>query len=200
MMRTVTMQKLTRDQLIPLEQYAKQRNDFRAKVMAHKQDRRVQIGPHATLYFEDRLTMQYQVQEMLRAERIFEDEGIADELNAYNPLIPDGSNWKATFMIEYGDEDERRVALGKLIGVEYKVWAQVTGFDKVRPIADEDLERETEEKTSSVHFLRFELTPAMVQAVKQGAAIGMGIDHDAYTHSVPVLPENVRASLAADLE
>lgn len=200
MMRTDTMQKLTRDQLMPLEQYAKQRNDFRAKVMAHKQDRRVQIGPHATLYFEDRLTMQYQVQEMLRAERIFEDEGIADELNAYNPLIPDGSNWKATFMIEYGDEDERRVALGKLIGVEYKVWAQVAGFDKVRPIADEDLERETEEKTSSVHFLRFELTPAMVQAVKQGAAIGMGIDHDAYTHSVPVLPENVRASLAADLE
>ncbi len=194
------MQKLTRDQLMPLEEYAKQRNDFRAKVMAHKQDRRVQIGPHATLYFEDRLTMQYQVQEMLRAERIFEDEGIADELNAYNPLIPDGSNWKATFMIEYGDEDERRVALGKLIGVEYKVWAQVAGFDKVRPIADEDLERETEEKTSSVHFLRFELTPAMVKAVKQGAAIGMGIDHDAYTHSVPVLPENVRASLAADLE
>ncbi len=200
MMRTATMQKLTRDQLMPLEEYAKQRNDFRAKVMAHKQDRRVQIGPHATLYFEDRLTMQYQVQEMLRAERIFEDEGIADELNAYNPLIPDGSNWKATFMIEYGDEDERRVALGKLIGVEYKVWAQVAGFDKVRPIADEDLERETEEKTSSVHFLRFELTPAMVKAVKQGAAIGMGIDHDAYTHSVPVLPENVRASLAADLE
>lgn len=200
MMRTDIMQKLTRDQLLQLEEYAKQRNDFRAKVMAHKQDRRVQIGPHATLYFEDRLTMQYQVQEMLRAERIFEDQGIADELNAYNPLIPDGSNWKATLMIEYGDEDERRVALGKLIGVEYKVWAQVAGFDKVRPIADEDLERTTEEKTSSVHFLRFELTPAMVQAVKQGAAIGMGIDHDAYTHSAPVLPENVRASLAADLE
>jgi hypothetical protein len=198
-MRTETMQKLTRDQLIPLEQYAKQRNDFRAKVMAHKQDRQVQIGPHATLYFEDRLTMHYQVQEMLRAERIFEDEGIVDELNAYNPMIPDGSNWKATFMIEYGDEDERRVALGKLIGVEHKAWVQVAGFAKVWPIADEDLERTTEEKTSSVHFLRFELAPDMVKAVKSGAAIGMGIDHDAYRHSVPVLPENVRASLAQDL-
>jgi hypothetical protein len=200
MMRTDTMQKLTRDQLMPLEQYAKQRNDFRAKVIAHKQDRRVALGPHATLYFEDRLTMQYQVQEMLRAERIFEDQGIADELNAYNPMIPDGSNWKATFMIEYGDEDERRVALGKLIGVEIKVWVQVAGFAKVWPIADEDLERTTEEKTSSVHFLRFELAPDMVKAVKSGATIGMGIDHDAYRHSVPVLPENVRASLAADLE
>ena len=199
-MRTEPMQKLTRDQLMPLEQYAKQRNDFRAKVMAHKQDRRVQIGPHATLYFEDRLTMHYQVQEMLRAERIFEAEGIADELNAYNPMIPDGSNWKATFMIEYGDEDERRDALGKLIGVEHKVWVQVAGFAKVWPIADEDLERTTEEKTSSVHFLRFELALDMIKAVKSGAAIGMGIDHDAYRHSVPVLPENVRASLAADLD
>jgi hypothetical protein len=200
MMRTETMQKLTRDQLMPLEQYAKQRNDFRAKVMAHKKDRQVHIGPHATLYFEDRLTMHYQVQEMLRAERIFEDEGIADELNVYNPMIPDGSNWKATFMIEYGDEDERRDALGKLIGVEHKVWVQVAGFAKVWPIADEDLERTTEEKTSSVHFLRFELAPDMIKAVKSGAAIGMGIDHDAYRHSVPVLPENVRASLAADLD
>jgi len=199
-MRTETMQKLTHEQLMPLEQYAKQRDDFRAKVMAHKQDRRVQIGPHATLYFEDRLTMHYQVQEMLRAERIFESEGIADELNAYNPMIPDGSNWKATFMIEYGDEHERRVALGKLIGVEHKVWVQVAGFAKVWPIADEDLERTTEEKTSSVHFLRFELEPDMINAAKNGAAIGMGIDHDAYRHSVPVLPENVRASLAADLE
>ena len=200
MMRTETMQKLTRDQMYPLEQYAKMRGDFRAKVMAHKQNRRVAIGPHATLYFEDRLSMQYQVQEMLRVERIFEEQGIEDELNTYNPLIPDGSNWKATFMIEYGDEGERRAALARMIGIERKVWAQVQGFDKVQPIADEDLERETEEKTSSVHFLRFELTPAMVKAVKQDAAIGMGIDHDSYRHSVPVLPENVRASLAADLE
>lgn len=200
MMNTETMQKLTRDQLFPLEQYAKMRDDFRAKVMAHKQNRRVALGPHATLYFEDRLTMHYQVQEMLRAERIFEQAGIEDELNAYNPLIPDGSNWKATFMIEYGDETERRAALARMIGIERKVWVQVQGFDKVQPIADEDLERETEEKTSSVHFLRFELTPEMAKAVKQGAAIGMGIDHDAYRHSVATLPENVRASLAADLK
>jgi len=200
MMRTETMQKLTREQLYPLEQYAKLRNDFRAKVMAHKLNRRVALGPHATLYFEDRLTMHYQVQEMLRVERIFEDAGIEDELGTYNPLIPDGSNWKATFMIEYGDEHERRAALAKMLGIERRVWAQVAGFDQVRPIADEDLERETEEKTSSVHFLRFELTPAMVQAVKQGAAIGMGIDHDAYRHTVPALAENVRASLAADLD
>ncbi len=199
-MRTDTMQKLTRDQLYPLEQYAKLRNDFRAKVMAHKQNRRVALGPHATLYFEDRLSMQYQVQEMLRVERIFEEQGIDDELNTYNPLIPDGANWKATFMIEYGDEAERRAALAKMIGIERKVWAQVQGFEKVQPIADEDLERETEEKTSSVHFLRFELSPAMITAVKQGAAIGMGIDHDAYRHSVPALPENARASLAADFE
>ena len=198
-MRTEDMQKLTRDQLMPLEQYAKQRNDFRAKVMAHKKNRQVHIGPHATLYFEDRLTMHYQVQEMLRAERIFEDAGIEDELNAYNPMIPDGSNWKATFMIEYGDEDERRVALGKLIGVEHKVWVQVAGFAKVQPIADEDLERTTEEKTSSVHFLRFELAPDMIKALKAGAAIGMGIDHSAYTHVLSPLPEAVRSALVADL-
>lgn len=194
------MQKLTRDQLMPLEQYAKQRNDFRARVMAHKKNRQVQIGPHATLYFEDRLTMHYQVQEMLRAERIFEEAGIEDELNTYNPMIPDGRNWKATFMLEYGDEQERRVALGQLIGVEHKVWAQITGFAKVRPIADEDLERTTDEKTSSVHFLRFELTADMVKAVKGGVAIGMGIDHPAYSHALNPVPEATRAALAADLE
>ena len=198
-METVTMQKLTRDQLMPLEQYAKTRNEFRANVIAHKKNRQVQIGPNATLYFEDRLTMHYQVQEMLRAERIFEEEGIEDELNAYNPLIPDGSNWKATFMIEYGDEDERRVALGKMIGVEHKVWVQVAGFAKVWPIADEDLERTTEEKTSSVHFLRFELTPEMIKAVKSGATISMGIEHPAYTYNVSPVPEATRASLAQDL-
>ena len=198
-MRTETIQKLTRDQLMPLEQYAKQRNDFRAKVMAHKKNRQVQVGPHATLYFEDRLTMHYQVQEMLRAERIFEEAGIEDELNAYNPMIPDGGNWKATFMIEYGDEDERRVALGKLIGVEHKVWVQVAGFAKVWPIADEDLERTTEEKTSSVHFLRFELAPDMIKAVKSGVAINMGIEHPAYTHSLSPVPEATRAALVQDL-
>ena len=198
-MEIATMQKLTRDQLMPLEQYAKARNEFRARVMAHKKNRQVHVGPNATLYFEDRLTMQYQVQEMLRAERIFEEEGIQDELNAYNPLIPEGSNWKATFMIEFGDENERRVALAKMLGVEHKVWVQVEGHDKVRPIADEDLERSTEEKTSSVHFLRFELTPAMIKAVKAGATVSMGIDHPAYTHSVNPLPEAIRASLAQDL-
>jgi hypothetical protein len=198
-MRTEAMQKLTRDQLMPLEQYAKQRNDFRAKVIAHKKNRQVQIGPHSTLYFEDRLTMHYQIQEMLRAERIFEEAGIEDELNAYNPMIPDGNNWKATFMIEYGDEDERRVALGKLIGVEHKVWVQTTGFAKVWPIADEDLERSTEEKTSSVHFLRFELAPDMIKAIKDGAALSMGIDHPAYSHAVNPVPEPTRASLVQDL-
>ena len=199
-MRTEAMQKLTRDQLMPLEQYAKQRNDFRAKVMEHKKNRHVQIGPHATLYFEDRLTMHYQVQEMLRAERIFEEAGIEDELSAYNPMIPDGHNWKATFMLEYGDEEERRVALGQLIGVEHKVWVQVAGFAKVWPIADEDLERTTEEKTSSVHFLRFELEPDMVKAAKTGVAINMGIEHPAYSHTLIPVPEAIRVALAADFE
>ncbi len=198
-METATMQKLTRDQLMSLEQYAQARNDFRAKVMAHKKNRQVHIGPNATLYFEDRLTMHYQVQEMLRAERIFESAGIDDELNAYNPLIPDGGNWKATFMVEFADVAERQQALARLIGVENRVWVRVAGYDPVRPVADEDLERATEEKTSSVHFLRFELTRPMIEAVKRGAAIAMGIDHPAYTHQVDPVPRGVRDSLAADL-
>lgn len=193
------MQKLTHDDLYSLEKYAQIRSQFRDRVMAHKRDRLVQIGPHATLYFEDRLTMQYQVQEMLRVERIFEPAGIREELEAYNPLIPDGSNWKATFMIEYADADERRVALQKLKGIERKVWARVAGSDPVWAIADEDLEREDETKTSSVHFLRIELTPAMVRAVKAGADIGMGIDHPEYRHQVDKLPRATRDSLAADL-
>ncbi|MEK7206914.1 MAG: DUF3501 family protein [Pseudomonadota bacterium] len=193
------MKKLNRDDLFPLEKYAEIRPQFRAQVMAHKKNRHVAIGPHATLYFEDRLTMQYQVQEMLRVERIFEAEGINDELGVYNPLIPDGSNWKATFMVEYDDIEDRRVALKKLKGVENRVWVKVAGFEPVRPIADEDLEREDAEKTSSVHFLRFELMPDMVKAVKQGAAISMGIDHPAYTYKVDPLPPSVRDSLAQDL-
>lgn len=193
------MQKLTRDQLMPLEQYAKVRNDFRAKVMAHKKNRQVHIGPNATLYFEDRLTMHYQIQEMLRAERVFEAEGIEDELNAYNPLIPDGTNWKATFMIEFPDVEERQKALARMVGIEDKVWAQVEGQDKVWAIADEDMDRATADKTSSVHFLRFELTPAMIAAVKAGAGIGMGIDHPAYTHVLNPLPAATRTALAADL-
>jgi len=193
------MQGLTPDNLMSLEQYAAKRNAFRAEVMAHKRDRTVAIGPHATLYFEDRLTMQYQVQEMLRIERIFEREGIEEELAAYNPLIPDGSNWKATFMIEYGDVEERRDALARMVGIESRVWVRVAGFDRVYAIADEDLERATEDKTSSVHFLRFELSPAMATAIKQGTPIAMGIEHGAYTHTVAAVPENVRRSLVGDL-
>ena len=197
--RTDSMKKLTRDDLYPLEKYAEVRPGFRAQVMAHKQNRQVAIGPNAALYFEDRMTMQYQVQEMLRIERIFEAEGINDELATYNPLIPDGHNWKATFMAEFPDVEERRVALKRLKGVENKVWARVAGFDPVRPHADEDLEREDDEKTSSVHFLRFELTPDMVRAVKRGAAVAMGIDHPAYTHQVDPVPAATRDSLAQDL-
>jgi len=182
-----------------LEEYSQQRPAFREKVMQHKKNRQVIIGDNAALYFEDRLTMQYQIQEMLRVERIFESEGIQEELDAYNPLIPDGSNWKATFMMEYPDEEQRREALANLIGIEDKVWVQVEGFDKVWAIADEDLERESQEKTSSVHFMRFELDDAMKTAVKQGAAINMGIDHDHYKYAKTPIPQSVRDSLAADL-
>ncbi len=190
---------LTRDDLYSLEQYAQIRGDFRARVMAHKKQRRVPIGAHATLYFEDRLTIQYQIQEMLRVERIFEAAGIQDELDAYNPLIPDGSNWKATLMIEYGDEDERRDALARLRGVEDSVWVQVEGFDKILAIADEDMEREDGTKTSSVHFLRFELTAPMIAAVKSGAGIGCGTDHPDYRYRAEV-SAGVRESLAVDLD
>ena len=193
------MNKLTRDDLFSLEKYAELRPEFRARVMAHKKNRQLPVGPNATLYFEDALTMRYQIQEMLRAERIFEASGIQDELDAYNPLIPDGSNWKATFMMEFPDEEERGQQLQKLIGVERHVWAQVADFARITPLADEDLERETEEKTSSVHFLRFELTPEMAEAVKQGAAVSIGIDHPAYTYAAEPLAQNVRDSLAEDL-
>jgi len=193
------MDKLAREDLLSLEQYAQTRDDFRAKVMVHKKDRVVHIGPHATLYFEDRLTIQYQIQEMLRIERIFESEGIKEELDTYNPLIPDGNNWKATMMIEYEDVEERKQALAQLIGIERKTWVQVDGFERVHPITNEDLERETEEKTSAVHFMRFELTPEMTAAIKRGMAINIGIDHENYTHSVEPLPEHQRASLAADI-
>ena len=189
---------LTREDLYSLEKYAAVRKEFRAKVIEHKKDRRLALGEHAALYFEDKLTMHYQVQEMLRIERIFEPELIQEELDVYNPLIPDGSNWKASFMLEYPDLEERRQALARLVGVENRVWMQVAGFDKVYAIANEDLDRSTPDKTASVHFLRFELTPAMVAAVKEGATIRAGIDHPAYRVEV-VAPENVRASLAADL-
>jgi hypothetical protein len=192
------MEKLTRADLFSLEEYARVRPDFRAKVMAHKRNRQVQVGPHATLYFEDRLTMQYQVQEMLRVERIFEADGIADELAAYNPMIPDGGNLKATLMIEYEDANERHRALAKLKGIEDRAWVRVAGFELVKAIADEDLERENEDKTSSVHFMRFELTSEMIQAVVDGADIAVGIDHGAYAHHVDPLPRPVRDALARD--
>ena len=190
---------LSRDDLMNLETYAEQRAEFRARVIAHKKDRQVMLGENATLYFEDRLTMQYQIQEMLRIERIFDAEGIQEELDTYNPLIPGGSNWKATFMIEFTDENARKEALARMIGIEDRVWMQVAGHERVYAIADEDLERDNAEKTSAVHFMRFELTPAMVEAAKSGADIGAGIDHEAYNVSIAALPGNIRDSLAADL-
>ena len=192
------MDKLTHENLYSLEHYARIRNEFRDKVMEHKKQRRLAIGDHAALYFEDRMTMQYQVQEMLRLERIFEPELIQEELDVYNPLIPDGCNWKATFMIEYADAEERRQALAKLIGIEDTIWMRVDGFDPVHPIANEDLDRSSEDKTASVHFLRFELTPEMADAAKKGAVIKAGIDHAQYKASSEV-PEGVRLSLVADL-
>jgi len=191
--------KLTRSDLMSLEQYSTARKDFRARVLEHKRQRLVQVGPNASWCFEDRLTIQYQVQEMLRVERIFEAGGIEDELSAYNPLIPDGSNWKVTFLIEYPDVEERRARLGVLRGIEDRCWVEVEGLGRVFAIADEDLERENDEKTSAVHFLRFELTPQMTAAARNGGAIAVGIDHDNYRHQVSPLPQPVRDSLARDL-
>jgi Protein of unknown function (DUF3501) len=193
------MAAITRDSLMTLEAYAKVRKEFRANVMAHKKNRSVQLGEHVTLLFEDEMTMRYQIQEMLRAERIFEQDGIQDELDAYNPLVPDGSNWKVTMMIEYADPRERSRMLARLIGVEDRVWVQVEGCARVYAIADEDLERENAEKTSSVHFLRFELEPAMTQALKRGVTLAVGIDHPEYSASVGAVPAAMHASLVNDL-
>lgn len=192
------MSNLTREDLMSLEQYAQQRDQFRRQVMAHKQLRRVQVGPHVTMHFEDRLIMQYQIQEMLRIEKIFEAQGIQEELDVYNPLIPDGSNWKATQMIEFEDPEVRAHALGRMVGIDARTWVQVGEHDKVYAIADEDLERETEEKTSSVHFMRFELDPAMCADARSGAVIRVGIDHENYSHQVE-LGSAVRKSLVDDL-
>ena len=175
------MAKLTRDSLMTLEAYARTREGFRAQVMAHKKKRKVALGEHVTLLFEDELTIRYQVQEILRVEKIFEEAGIEEELDAYNPLIPDGSNWKATMLIEYPDVAERTHMLTQLKGIERRVWITVADHAKVYAIADEDLERENEEKTSAVHFLRFELDPAMRKALRNDAALDMGIDHPVYT-------------------
>jgi hypothetical protein len=193
------MTALARQDLMSLEEYAQARPEFRATVLEHKKPRKVHLNEHVTLYFEDRLTMQYQVQEMLRIEKIFEADGIQEELDAYNPLIPDGSNFKATFMIEYDDVDERKAALASLIGIEDKVWVQVDGLEKVYAIADEDLERNTEEKTSSVHFVRFELSPEMVATIKSGSDINMGVDHENCQLVLSPVPQATRDSLVQDL-
>jgi len=189
---------IERDSLLSLEAYAKQRNAFRAQVMEHKKRRTVHLGSHVTLLFEDELTIRYQVQEMLRIERIFEEEGIRHELDAYNPLVPDGGNWKATMLLEYPDEAERRRMLGALKGIERRVWVQVAGAGRVYAIADEDLERENDEKTSSVHFLRFELEGPMRERLRQGSAVTVGVDHPHYAAAVELAPEQ-RAALASDL-
>lgn len=194
------MQKLTRDDLMSLEQYSEAREGFRSKIMDHKRDRRIDLGTNAALYFEDRLTIAYQVQEMLRIERIFEVDGINEELTAYNPLVPDGSNWKATFMIEFPDEDERRAMLRKLIGVEDRVYMQINGHQCVYAIADEDLERSNEQQTSAVHFLRFELSGEQVGSLRNGASLAAGIDHDSYRVEISPLTDNIRQSLLADLD
>lgn len=193
------MDKLTPEDLYPLEAYARLRPEFRERVIEHKAHRRLALGPHVTLAFEDRLTMHYQVQEMLRAERIFEPADIQSELDAYNPLIPDGTNWKATMLIEYPDEGERRLALGRLRGVEDRVWVRIGTLDRVFAMADEDMDRANDTKTSAVHFLRFELPPAAIGALRAGAGVSAGVDHPELRVHVDSVPELLRESLIADL-
>lgn len=194
------MTKLNRKDLYSLEEYSEIRDDFRTRVMEHKKNRRLDLGDNLVLFFEDRLVMQYQVQEMLKAEKIFDAEGIQEELDTYNPLIPDGTNWKATMMIQYTDVAERQQMLQKLVGIESRIWLRIGDFDKIYPIADEDLERATDDKTSAVHFLRFELAPSMIAEVHRGATISAGVEHENYSVSLDVIPDNVAASLAGDLE
>ena len=193
------MTQLTREDLWSLEEYAARRAEFRAEVMAHKKTRQLPLGDHARLYFEDATTIRYQIQEMLRIERVFEAAGIEEELSAYNPLIPDGHNWKATFMIEIPDPEQRAVRLGQMIGIEDQVWLQVGELDRIVPIADEDLDRTTADKTSSVHFLRFEITPEQINALKDGAPLFAGIDHLGYPVERHEIAAEIRASLVADL-
>jgi len=194
------MAKLTQDKLMTLEAYAKARDTIRAEVMAHKKDRNIALGAHVTLLFEDEQTIRYQVQEMLRAEKIFEEDGIQEELDAYNPLIPDGSNWKATMLIEYEDVDERHRMLARMIDIEQRVWVKVAGFERVFAIADEDLERSNEQKTSAVHFLRFELGAEMSRSLKQGTGLSMGVDHPNYQATTDPVPPAARTSLLRDLQ
>lgn len=194
------MKKLTIESLLKLEDYAKARDEFRRRVMAHKRDRALRLGDHVSLLFEDELTVRYQVQEMLRAERTFEEAGIREELEAYNPLIPDGANLKATMMIEYPDEAVRRQRLAVLKGIERMVWLRIGDGDRIHPIADEDLERETEDKTSAVHFLRFELGAEGARALKAGAVLAAGVDHPEYQALVDPVPPAIRGALARDLD
>ena len=196
----VTMKKLYREDLYTLEKYAQVRRDFREQVMQHKLNRRIEIGPHITLYFEDRTTIQYQIQEMLRVEKIFEPAGIQEELDAYNPLIPDGTNLKATMMIEYEDPGERAERLGQMVGIERRLWLKAGSLESVAPIADEDLQRATETKTSAVHFLRFEFTGDMITALRAGAALAAGVEHEVYSAVVDPVPDNVRQSLVKDFD
>ncbi len=189
---------IKRESLLPLETYARERNALRARVIEHKKRRTVRLGDHVTLLFEDELTVRYQVQEMLRIERIFEEEGIQHELDTYNPLVPDGTNWKATMLIEYPDAEERKRMLAELRGIERRVWIEVEGCGRAAAIADEDLERENQEKTSSVHFLRFELEAPMRAALARGAGLTVGVEHPRYQASTVLAPE-ARAALCADL-
>lgn len=193
------MQKLTPADLLSLERYARERSEWRARLIEHKRRRRLAVGPNLTWCFEDRLTIQYQIQEMLRAERIFEPEAIAEELAAYNPLIPDGANWKVTLLIEFTDVAERQRQLALLKGLERRCWVEVRGHAAVYAMADEDLERENAEKTSAVHFLRFDLTAEMIGALRAGAPLAAGADHEHYRHWVNPVPETVREALIADL-
>ena len=193
------MPHISRDSLLTLEAYTKARDDFRKQVLAHKKPRAVHLGEHLTLLFEDELTIRYQIQEMLRAEKTYEEAGIQDELDAYNPLVPDGSNWKATLLIEYEDIDERRRALASFKGIEDRVWVQIEGCARVDAIADEDLERENAEKTSAVHFVRFELTAEMIAALRHGMALAIGVDHTAYNFTLSPVPDATRRALLADL-
>ena len=194
------MKKLTRENLFSLEKYSEIRNDFRLKIMAHKKNRHLAIGPNTTLYFEDSLIMRYQIQEILRAEKIFESSAIDDELVVYNALIPDGNNWKATFMIEFTDEEERRTALKKMLGIENNLWLKIEGFNEIHPVSDEDLERRDDNKTSAVHFLRFQLDHEMIDALKGGCQLSAGINHPEYKYTVNPIPQNISESLISDLD
>lgn len=194
------MQKIKREELFPLEKYTALREGIRAEIMAHKKNRRLAVGPNLTLYFENRSTIHYQIQEMLRIEKIFEAEDIEEELKAYNPLIPDGKNLKATMMVEFPDAVERARELAKMLHIENQIWLKVDGHEPVYPVADEDLDRTTDDKTSAVHFLRFELTDEMIASLQNGAALHAGVEHDAYTHRVEPVPNNIRESLLKDFD